>query len=125
MKYLHLLIFCTLFSQSLLALDPTLQVPSTKLQALEPFDFRQIMHAPGATKRQFAANHFRLFVLFSATKKPYEDSVEAMAFVKQNFSQAKALESDAAVMRAASGAVSIKNGYYLEMGVSSGRTTNF
>lgn len=58
-------------------------------------------------------------------KKPYQDNPAAAKFVADHLAGAVACESDADVLRFASEHVSVPGGFYLEMGVATGRSINF
>jgi hypothetical protein len=62
---------------------------------------------------------------FGCPNKPYEKNPTAKKFVETYLKGAKALESDAGVLRFASDHIKLKNGFILEMGVATGRTINF
>jgi len=98
---------------------------SNELQPLERFDWKRVMEAAPSASVSNEINHYRLFVLFRASKKPYEDTPESQKFFENHLQKAQALTSDAAVMRFASDAVKLKEGFIVEMGVGSGRTMNF
>ncbi|MBS0288581.1 MAG: class I SAM-dependent methyltransferase [Proteobacteria bacterium] len=95
---------------------------STEYTLLTPtasFDWSEIMVTPSSTFEGSQVLHF------SGSNKHYKHDPRATATVNQYFKNAKPLEADAEVLRYASDAVSITGGYYIEMGVGTGRTINF
>ena len=57
--------------------------------------------------------------------KPYQDDLKATEFVKKHLKNARSFDTDADTLRFASDSISIKNGFFLEMGVATGRSINF
>jgi len=89
------------------------------LTPIEPLDWTKVMDiAP--------TNHDSVQVLHPVGKyKPYQHDPQATIFVNQYLDHAKSFETDADLLRFASDSVSVKNGFYLEMGVATGRSINF
>ena len=89
------------------------------LTPIEHLDWTKVMDiAP--------TNHDSIQVLHPVGKyKPYQNDVQAKEFVNQHLKHARPFETDADLLRFASDSVSVKNGFYLEMGVATGRSINF
>jgi hypothetical protein len=108
-----LLLSSLLLSTSAAAIEYPLLRPS------ETYNWADIMDVPKATFEGHQVLHL------SAKNKAYKDDPKAVAIVNQYFKNAKVLDADADVLHYASDAVTIKGGYYLEMGVGTGCTVNF
>jgi hypothetical protein len=89
------------------------------LEMIPPFDWGAHMVPPNTINGGHQIMHFK------TTNKSYKDSPTATAFVNKHFSHAKVLYTDADTLRFASDHVKIKQGFYLEMGTATARTTNF
>lgn len=89
------------------------------LTPIEPFDWTKVMDTFPTSYNSTQVLHF------IGKAKPYQDDPKATEFVKKYLQKAKALDTDADTLRLASDAVAIKNGFYLEMGVGTGRSINF
>ncbi len=89
------------------------------LTPTNPYDWSEIMEVPALTHEGHQILHF------SGKNKSYKNDVKATAVVNEYFKDAQGLEADAEVLRYASDAVSITGGYYIEMGVGTGRSVNF
>lgn len=85
-----------------------------------PYDYKK--HFNVSTPAQWEEGNQILHS--KSTNKPIEKNPAALEFVKTYMIGAKALESDADVLRFASD-VANKDGFFLEMGVGMGRTINF
>lgn len=66
----------------------------------------------------------RQILHFGSTDYPYQDCPETVEFVDQYLKKAKALTSDADLLRYASDQVTLQ-GAYIELGVTTGKTINF
>jgi hypothetical protein len=114
MRSLSVALSCLLtFSLSTQASEHPLLMP------FEPYNWSDIMEVPNLTHEGNQILHF------SGKNKPYKDNDKAVSVVDAYFKNAKAFDADADVLRFASDAVSIKGGYYIEMGVGTGRSVNF
>lgn len=89
------------------------------LTPADTFNWADIMEVPDATHEGNQVFHF------GGRNKLYKNNAKATAFVEQYLSKAAALDADADVLRYASDSVTIKGGFYLEMGVGTGRSVNF
>lgn len=90
------------------------------LTPTEVYNWSEIMEIPAGSSIE--GNQI---LHFSSKNKHYKTDPKAASIVNQYFKHAKALDSDADVLHFASGAVTIKSGFYLEMGVGTGTTVNF
>lgn len=90
------------------------------LEPIQNFDWRQAVDVGFTGTYQSGAQVLH----FASRIKPYQNCVESKAFVEANLQQAKALPSDAEVLRYASDSVTV-DGAFLEMGVCTGKTINF
>ncbi|MBO0800765.1 MAG: class I SAM-dependent methyltransferase, partial [Blastocatellia bacterium] len=81
----------------------------------------QLVKIPAAWER---CRKGRQVLNFSPWDKDYRDSPAARAIVTNYFANAKALSTDAAVLKFGSDQVTLR-GAFLEMGVCTGRTINF
>ncbi len=90
------------------------------LRPSEHYNWSDVMEVPtGAT---FEGNQV---LHFTGNNKPYKNDPKAYQIVNTYFKEATALDADAEVLRFASDAVSITGGYFIEMGVGTGRSINF
>ena len=89
------------------------------LTPTEHYNWSDVMEVPTTTIEGNQVLHF------SGNNKSYKKDPTATNIVQSYFKEAKALDADAEVLRYASDAVSITGGYYIEMGVGTGRTINF
>jgi hypothetical protein len=85
------------------------------------FDWERLVKMPSASE-QWHKGHQVLN--FYPMDKDYRDSTAARAMVTEYFADAKPLNTDAAVLKFGSDAVTL-HGAYMEMGVCTGRTINF
>jgi hypothetical protein len=85
------------------------------------FDWDQIVKMPIASKEWHKG---RQVLNFYPMDKDYRDSPMARAFVTTYFTNAKALNTDASVLKFGSDQVTLR-GAFLEMGVCTGKTINF
>lgn len=93
-----------------------------QLDALKPFDWSNVITMPPRGKE---VHHGSQILHFTRTDKHYTSNPIALAFVKKYLKTAKKLQSDAAILRYASDSVNIPDGFFLEMGVCTGKTINF
>ncbi len=89
------------------------------LQPAEHYNWSDVMEVPTGS---FEGNQV---LHFTGKNKPYKTNLKATQIVQKYFKEAKGLDADAEVLRYASDAVSITGGYYIEMGVGTGRSINF
>ncbi|OJV91656.1 MAG: hypothetical protein BGO43_08220 [Gammaproteobacteria bacterium 39-13] len=90
------------------------------LTPTEAYNWSEIMNVPAnSTLEGNQVLHL------NGKNKYYKTDPKAVNIVNHYFKNAKALDSDADVLHYASAAVTIKSGYYLEMGVGTGSTANF
>jgi hypothetical protein len=92
-----------------------------KLTHSTGFDWDQLVKMPSASEEWHKGHQI---LNFYPMDKDYRDSSTARALVTKYFAEAKALNTDAAVLKFGSDAVTLR-GAYLEMGVCTGRTINF
>ena len=85
------------------------------------FNWNQLVKMPTASEEWHKGHQV---LNFYPMDKNYQDSPAARAIVTKYFDDAKALNTDAAVLKFGSDAVTL-HGEYLEMGVCTGRTINF
>lgn len=85
------------------------------------FNWDQLVNMPTASEEWHKG---RQVLNFYPMDKDYRDSQPAQAMVKNYFDNAKALNTDAAVLKFGSDHVTLR-GAFLEMGVCTGRTINF
>jgi hypothetical protein len=91
------------------------------LEVKESFDWSKIIVLPQVEPYWL---HGRQVLNFYPCDKYYEDKEEVKAFVNQHLMGAKPIDTDAGHLRYASDSVAL-DGFYLEMGVCTGRTINF
>ncbi|MBS0286610.1 MAG: class I SAM-dependent methyltransferase [Proteobacteria bacterium] len=89
------------------------------LTPADHYNWTDVMEVPVGT---FEGNQV---LHFTGKNKPYKNDPKAAHVVTQYFKGAKELDADADVLRFASDEVSITGGYYIELGVGTGRTINF
>ncbi len=99
--------------------NTTLAAEYPLLRPSEHYNWAESMDVPSSS---FEGNQV---LHFAARNKPYKKDPKALETVQSYFKGAQALDADAQVLRYASDAVSITSGYYIEMGVGTGRTINF
>lgn|SRR5690242_3284997 len=92
-----------------------------KLPHSTGFNWDQLVKMPSASEEWHKGHQI---LNFYPMDKDYRDSSTARALVTKYFAEAKALNTDAAVLKFGSDAVTLR-GAYLEMGVCTGRTINF
>lgn len=85
------------------------------------FDWDQLVKMPTASEEWYKG---RQVLNFYPMDKDYRDSPAARAMVTNYFGNAKALDTDAAVLKFGSDQVTLR-GAFLEMGVCTGKTINF
>lgn len=89
--------------------------------AAEPrFDWSTVLNIPPGAH----LNSGSQILHFKSLDKPYTQSPEATLFVETYLKEAKALPSDAEVLRFASDSVTLQ-GLYIDLGVCTGKTVNF
>lgn len=105
-----------------LSIVSSLSAHGAQYQLLTPaehYNWTDVMDVPKGT---FEGNQV---LHFTGLNKSFKNDPKATQVVNDYFKEAQALEADAQVLRAASDAVSITGGYFLEMGVGTGRSINF
>lgn len=85
------------------------------------FNWGRLVKMPSASEEWHKGHQV---LNFYPMDKDYRDSPTARAMVTEYFADAKALNTDAAVLKFGSDAVTVR-GAYLEMGVCTGKTINF
>ncbi|MBX7067446.1 MAG: class I SAM-dependent methyltransferase [Parachlamydiales bacterium] len=86
----------------------------------EKFDWSQILAIPPGNNQTFGNQ----ILHFKSLNKPFWENEKAQLFVDQYLLEAAALSSDAEVLKYGSDHVEIK-GYFIELGVCTGKTINF
>jgi hypothetical protein len=99
----------------------TFVVAQVHAQEVIPYDWSRVLEVPPGA----GINEGSQVLHFKCKNKHYTASPEATQFVQINLLKAQKLQSDAEVILAASKAVTIPNGVYLELGVCTGKTINF
>lgn len=87
---------------------------------LKKFDWSEVLEIPPGSHLVDGCQ----IMHFKAANKSYKNNKEAVAFVEKYLGNAKALQSDAEVLRFGSDNVKI-SGAYIELGVCTGKTINF
>src|SRR5438876_11363028 len=113
--FLLITLCCTL---PIYAMDDDETREARKVQPLPPYDWSKVLKVPpGAT-----IHHGSQVLHFKSLNKKMDET--ARNFVVRHLSKAKEFTSDAEVLRFGSDSVNLQDGWYLEMGVCTGKTIN-
>lgn len=85
---------------------------------LKPYNWGEKMHIPIPDNSGNQIFHFK------TNNKPYKENPESIKFVEKNLKKTKKFKTDAETLKYAVEQAKI-NGFFLEMGVATGKTINF